>query len=84
MLTDTVPTTYTYGEVVAILSHLGFELAPHGGGSHRKWRCRAPDGNTVVIGLVDKGSGALKAYLVRDMIRQLRANGLIPADLEQE
>ncbi len=84
MLTDARPTSYTYDDASAVLSHLGFELAPHKGGTHRKWRCKAPNGNTVVIGLVEKGSGTLKAYLVRDMIEQLRVNGLIPADLEPE
>jgi hypothetical protein len=84
MLTDASPTTYTYDQAASILAHLGFELAPHGGGSHRKWRIRTSTGNPVVIGLVDKGSGALKAYLVRDMVQQLQGNGLIPEDLTPE
>lgn len=84
MLTDASPTSYTYEEAVLVLKKLDFELAPHGGGSHRKWRRRSADGNIVIIGLVEKGSGALKPYLVRDMVQQLQSNGLIPADLEQE
>lgn len=82
MLTDASPTDYTYDDAASVLSHLGFKLAPPGGGSHRMWRLRTPKGNTVIIGLVQKGSGTLKPYLIRDMIAQLRANNLIPADLE--
>lgn len=84
MLTDVSPTSYTYDEAILVLKNLDFELAPHGGGSHRKWRRRSADGNIVVIGLVEKGTGTLKSYLVRDMVHQLQLNGLIPADLEQE
>lgn len=84
MLTDASPTSYTYEDIVLVLKNLDFELAPHGGGSHRKWRRRSANGNIVVIGLVERGTGALKAYLVRDMVHQLQRNGLIPADLEQE
>jgi hypothetical protein len=84
MLTDANPIGYTYDEAVLVLSHLGFQLAPHGGGSHRKWRQRSPAGNPVVIGLVEKGSGSLKPYLVRDMIQQLRLHRMIPPHLEQE
>jgi hypothetical protein len=84
MLTDVSLIGYTYAEAASVLRHLGFELAPHGGGSHRKWRRRSTAGNPVVIGLVEKGSGSLKPYLVRDMIHQLRLHELIPADLEQK
>lgn len=84
MLSDASPTAYTYDQAASVLAHLGFELAPHGGGSHRRWRIRTSTGNTVIIGLVDKGAGSLKAYLIRDMVRQLRANALIPKDLGSE
>jgi hypothetical protein len=83
MLSDDKPTGYTYTEAAAVLSALGFEVAPHGGGSHRKWRRKLPDGNVVIIGLVDSGKGTLKPYLVREMLAQLRAHGLIPEDLEE-
>ena len=82
MLTDDKPTGYTYVDAAAVLSALGFEVAPQGGGSHRKWRLKPTDGNVVVIGLVDSGKGTLKPYLVRDMLSQLRARGLIPADMD--
>ena len=60
MLKDTKPTTYTYGDAAVVLQALGFVVAPHGGTSHRKWRALAPAGNSVIIGLVEKGSGTLK------------------------
>lgn len=61
---------------------LGFEVAPHSGGSHRKWRFKSHQGNVVLVGLVEKGHGTLKPYLVRDLIAQLRANGLVPKVFE--
>jgi len=84
MLSDHSPTTYSYDDASLILRRLGFDLAPHAGGSHRKWRRRAGLGAVIVIGLVEKGSGTLKPYLIRDMIAQLTDHGLIPADLEQD
>jgi hypothetical protein len=84
MLTDSSPTAYTYGEASSVLRHLNFALAPSGGGSHRKWRRKLPDGTVIVIGLIEKGTGALKAYLIRDMVRQLINYGLVPPDLAQE
>jgi len=84
MLTDASPISYTYDDAALVLKNLDFQLAPRGGGSHRKWRRRDPRGNTVIIGLVDKGSGTLKPYMVRDMVHQLQLHELIPGDLEQE
>jgi hypothetical protein len=81
MLTDAAPTGYTYDDAAVVLSHLGFQLAPHGGGSHRMWRLRTSSGNLVVIGLVDHGAGTMKAYLIRDMVAALRMHGLIPPEL---
>ena len=81
MLSDASPNTYTYDDATLVLKRLGFQLAPHGGGSHRMWRLRTASGNTVMVGLVERGTGALKPYLIRDMLAQLRANGLIPDDL---
>lgn len=82
MLNDSSPTTYTYAEAASVLSHLGFVLAPSQGGSHRKWRFKVSSGTVVVIGLVEKGSGTLRAYLVRDLVQQLISNDLVPKDLE--
>ena len=76
MASDSDPRNYSYEEAVTVLNGLGFTLAPHGAGSHRAWRWKSPSGTVVIIGLVDKGHGTLKPYLVREMIKQLRANGL--------
>jgi predicted RNA binding protein YcfA (HicA-like mRNA interferase family) len=83
MASDGRPTGYTYEDAAVVLRALGFQVAPSGGGSHRKWRAVSPAGIVVVIGLVEKGAGALKPYLIRDMISQLRQNGFLPADLER-
>jgi predicted RNA binding protein YcfA (HicA-like mRNA interferase family) len=77
MVNDTNPTGYTYDEAALVLRNLGFTLAARGATSHRKW-ARRDDQTTIVITLVEKGSGPLKAYLIRDMIKQLRDNGIIP------
>jgi hypothetical protein len=82
MLTDTKLSGYTYKQASAVLVGLGFELAPPRGGSHRKWRRRLDSGHTVVIGLVEAGTGPLKQYLIRDMLWQLQSHKLIPGDLE--
>ena len=82
MLRDERPVHYTYANAVLILRALGFVLAPHGPGSHRKWRRVSCDGRTIVIGLVDRGTGPMKAYLVRDMIAQLTLAGLITDHLD--
>ena len=82
MLSDSNPVTYTYADASHVLAALGFEVAPHGGGSHRRWRRGLPDGNAIIVGLVEKGSGPLKPYLIRDMVAQLRTNGLVPEEQE--
>jgi hypothetical protein len=82
MVKDRNPRNYSYADAVRVMHGLDFTLAPHGAGSHRCWRGTALSGAVVVIGLVDQGHGSLKPYLIRDMIRQLEANGMIPADLE--
>lgn len=46
------------------------------------FRLRTPAGNVVVVGLVEKGHGTLKAYMIRDMVAELRAHDLIPEELE--
>ena len=84
MLSDSSPTSYTYAEAAGILARLDFALAPTCGGSHRKWRRKLADGTVIVVGLVEKGSGTMKSYLIRDMIQQLRIHGLVPGDLQAE
>jgi predicted RNA binding protein YcfA (HicA-like mRNA interferase family) len=76
MAIDSRPVGYTYAEAAAVLRGLGFELARGARGSHRKWRRKSAGGVTIVVGLVE-GSDPLKAYLVRDMISQLRTGGLV-------
>ena len=41
------------------------------------WRGVSGAGTVVIIGLVDKGHGTLKPYLIREMIKQLRENGFV-------
>ena len=84
MLTDAKPISYEYQDAAAVLSGIDFELAPAGGGNHRKWRRRLASGTVVVIGLVEHGRGPMKAYLIRDMVQQIRDNGLIPEDLDDQ
>jgi predicted RNA binding protein YcfA (HicA-like mRNA interferase family) len=83
MLADRDPRNYTYDEAAGVLQRLGFELAPYRDGSHRRWRYRSRDGIVVIIGLVEKGHGTLKPVYIRDMLKQLRDNQLIPNELEQ-
>lgn len=83
MLNDSNPITYTYSDTSAVLEALDFEVAPHSGGSHRKWRRKLADGNVVLVGLVEKGHGTLKPYLIRDLVAQLRTNGLVPKEFEK-
>lgn len=75
---------YTYAEAASVLIRLGYELAPNAGGSHRKWRRRMADGSVSVIGLVEKGSGKLKAYLIRDMVHELQRCNALPRDGEYD
>ena len=80
MLNDSAPTAYTYDDAALVLRNLGFDLAPTRSGSHRKWRYKRPGRNAVIIGLVEKGSGPMKPYLIREMVRQLEQNDLLPDD----
>lgn len=76
MANDPSPRNYTYDEAVQVLRGLDFTMAPHGAGSHRVWRGLSARG-VVVIGLVDKGHGKLKPYLIREMVKQLREHGYV-------
>lgn len=77
MLDDRRPVSYTYADAVRILGRLGF-VEGSKGTSHRTWRFRGVDGNTVVVGLVDAGHGTLKPVYIREMLRILRDNNLLP------
>lgn len=84
MLNDPNPVGYTYDEAAQVLRHLGFDLAPVSGGSHRKWRREIHPGTVARVGLVEKGRGSMRDYLIRDMVAILRTYDLIPQDLENE
>jgi hypothetical protein len=80
MVSDPNPRSFTYQEAATVLGNLGFHLAKSGGSSHRRWRrvVEAEGGpRTVVIGLVEKGSGTLRPEYVKQMVRILRENGLL-------
>ncbi len=77
MVNDRNPIGYTYADAALVLSNLQFTLAARGATSHRKWARKLPN-TTVVIGLVEKGKGNLKPYLIRDMISQLKQHDLLP------
>lgn len=81
MLADTDPRGYTYDDAARVLRRLGFEERK-GRGSHRLWRLKPSGGNVVYIGLVQKGHGTLKPGYIRDMVNELRTNGLIPLGTE--
>ena len=85
MLDDPDPRSYTYEDAAKILRNLGFEVAPNSGTSHRKWRFAAETAeggrHTVVIGLVERGSGTLLPVYVREMLRILRENDLLPDEV---
>ena len=84
MLNDPNPVGYTYDDAALVLRHLGFDLASNSSGSHRKWRREIRPGTVVRIGLVQKGRGVMRDYLIRDMVAILREHRLIPPDLESE
>ena len=76
MRNDAHPTGYSYEDAASVLTGLGFVRAPSAGGSHRIWRAVSATGKVTVIGLV-QGSGDLKPYLIRQMMRQLSEGGFI-------
>jgi predicted RNA binding protein YcfA (HicA-like mRNA interferase family) len=82
MAADPKPIRYTYDEASSILKALGFALAKTSGTSHRRWRIKAPNGQSVTVALVDSGRGPVKSVYIKEMIRLLRANDLIPTEVE--
>ena len=87
MVADPRPVSYSYTEAEALLLRLGFELAPNSGTSHRKFRKTIPDPTspggrrTIIIGLVQR-PGPLKPAYVREMVRTLQENNLLPNGVE--
>jgi predicted RNA binding protein YcfA (HicA-like mRNA interferase family) len=82
MAGDPKPVSYTYEDASSILKALGFALAKTSGTSHRRWRIKAPTGQSITVALVDAGSGPLKSVYIKEMIRLLSANDLIPSEVE--
>ena len=70
------PVNYTYAEAAKVLRNLGFELA-ESEGSHRIWKLKIDAHTTVRVGLVEAGHGTLKSVYIKQMIRTLRAHGLL-------
>jgi predicted RNA binding protein YcfA (HicA-like mRNA interferase family) len=82
MAEDAKPVTYSYDDAASILRALGFALAKSSGTSHRRWRIKAPNGQSVTVALVDVGKGPMKSVYINDMSRLLRANDLMPPEVE--
>lgn len=84
MVADRRPLSYTYHQAASVLQQLEFELETPGATSHRKWSRviadpAAPGGKrTVTIGLNAKGKGPMKPGYVREMVRTLQENNLLP------
>ena len=82
MAEDPKPVSYSYEDAASILRALGFALAKTSGTSHRRWRIKAPNGRSVTVALVDSGKGPIRSVYIKDMIRQLAENDLLPPEVE--
>lgn len=80
MIADGRPDHYTYDDAATVLDHVGFTLASNSGTSHRKWRLKVPERPVIVIGLLDRGHGHMNQVYIKDMIRILRENDLLPKE----
>lgn len=88
LVADPRPVSYTYDDLAGVLGRLGFRVATPIDGSHRRFRRDVPDASsprgtrTVTIGLVDYGRGPVKPEYVKQMVRTLRENELLPEGVE--
>ena len=82
MVDDQKPVGYAYEDAASILKALGFTLAKTSGTSHRRWRIKAPNGQVVTVALVDAGKGVMKSVYIKEMVRLLRVNDLLPSEVE--
>lgn len=82
MAVDPKPVNYAYEDAASILRALGFTLAKTSGTSHRRWRLMPPNGQSVTVALVDAGKGPMKSVYIKEMVRLLQVNDLIPPEVE--
>lgn len=88
MVADHEPRSYTYQEAANVLKRLGFQGPAKTTGSHRRFRVEVEDSAVpggkrgVIVGLVEHGSGPVKAVYIRQMVQTLRDNRLLPPDVE--
>ena len=80
MAADPDPRGYSYDDAARVLRQLNFAEPRKPDGTHRRWRLKLPDGNVVIVGLVQKGHGTLKPGYIRDMVKALQDHGLIPPE----
>lgn len=78
MANNPKPVSYAYDDAASILRATGFVLAKTSGTSHRRWRIKAPNGQSITVALVDAGKGPMKSVYIKEMIRLLSENDLIP------
>lgn len=89
MVADQDPRSYTFHNAAGVLMNLGFVPPRKPSGSHRIFRREiedlgSPSGKrAVTVGLVDAGKGTLKPIYIREMIKVLRANSLLPDWVER-
>jgi predicted RNA binding protein YcfA (HicA-like mRNA interferase family) len=76
MANDPKPVGYSYWDCARVLERLGYTCRTSSG-SHRHWRRRRDDNSFSPVGLVDKGRGTIPREYVQDMIKELRAEGLL-------
>jgi predicted RNA binding protein YcfA (HicA-like mRNA interferase family) len=88
MVADTDPRSYTFDDAASVLINLGFFPPRRPSGSHRIFRKEIEDKSSpsgkraITVGLVDAGKGTLKPIYIREMIKVLRANSLLPEWVE--
>ncbi len=82
MLGSRNPCNFSYEDCVRVLLHLNFTEAPNSGTSHRKFVRREDGKPQVTIGLLKPSAGSVGKEYVKEMLRELRSNGLTPPEAE--
>lgn len=62
---------FTYEDARRVLLAVGYTQVSTGGGSHRRYAKLQSSGVRVIITLVEKGHGTLKAVYIKDMLGAL-------------